>query len=244
MYRQLNLRRVAIIRSSNRYGRFGVREIKDSSRRLGHPVVIEMAYPVGGDDFSLHLDRIAAADPEVVVHWGDAEDGAVILNQMRARGMEQPFFCSDRCVSPTFVELAGANAQGVISSYPWNPERQDPKLEAFRPAFGESFGEEPETYAAHAYDGMNLLIWAIQHGGLNRAKIRDMLAYRAEPWPGVTGDIPLNAVLDDDGEVYLARYEGDAWRFYSRDDWEIPRGVIARAPRTEREEGGAGGSSR
>ncbi len=42
-----NCKRVGIIRSSNRYGRFGVREIRDGSRRLGRPIVIEMAYKVG-----------------------------------------------------------------------------------------------------------------------------------------------------------------------------------------------------
>ena len=36
-YRKLGLKRVAIIRSSNRYGRFGVREIRDSARRLSGP---------------------------------------------------------------------------------------------------------------------------------------------------------------------------------------------------------------
>ena len=79
----------------------------------------------------------------------------------------------------------------MVCGYPWNPDRQDEKLEAFRQAFRERFGEEPETYAAHAYDGMNMLIWAIQTAGLNRAKIRDVIAYRSEPFPGVTGDIPL-----------------------------------------------------
>ena len=43
----MNYKRVAIIRASNRYGRFGVREIRDGSRRLGRPIVIEMAYKVG-----------------------------------------------------------------------------------------------------------------------------------------------------------------------------------------------------
>ena len=92
-----------------------------------------------------------------------------------------------------------SNAEGVVCTYPWNPERQDEKLEAFRTAFRERFGDEPETYAAHAYDGMNMFIWAIQTAGLNRAKIRDVIAYRSEPFPGVTGDIPLSAALDDDG---------------------------------------------
>ena len=52
---------------------------------------------------------------------------------------------------------------------------------------------------------MNMLIWGIQVAGLNRAKIRDVLAYRTQPWPGVTGDIPLSSCLDDAGEVFLTK---------------------------------------
>ena len=226
LYRKLGLERVAIIRASNRYGRFGVREIKDGSRRLGHPVVMEMAYAVGGEDFSLQIDRIADAAPQAIVHWGDAVDGARILNQIRARGLEQPFFCSDRCVSDEFVELAGDNAGEVLSTFPWNPEREDPRLDAFRKRFVEQYGDEPGTYGAHAYDGMSFLLWAIQNAGLNRAKIRDLLAYRSEPWPGVTGDIPLNAVMDDTGEVFFAQWKDGRWQYYSRKDLEIPSGRI------------------
>jgi ABC-type branched-subunit amino acid transport system substrate-binding protein len=167
------------------------------------------------------------ASPDAIVHWGNAREGALILNQMRAMGMEQPFFASDRSVSEEFLELAGANAEGVICPYPWNPTRKDPRLDEFKIAFRKRFGEEPETYAAHAYDGMNLLIWAIQVAGLNRAKIRDVLAHRTVPWPGVTGEISFSAALDDMGEVYLAKREKGAWRFYSRRDLHLPRGEIA-----------------
>ena len=235
MYRRQGYKRVAIIRASNRYGRFGVREIKDGSRRLGHPIALEMAYPVGGEDFSLQIDRLAEAKPEAIVHWGNAADGARILNQLRERGLDQPFFCSDRCVTDEFVNLAGDHALEVFSTYPWNPDREDPALESFRRDFEERFGVEPDTYAAHAYDGMHLLIWAIQNAGLNRAKIRDLLAYRTDPWPGVTGDIPLNAVLDDAGEVFMAKWDGKRWSYYSREDLEIPGGIIAPVTREERE---------
>ena len=130
--------------------------------------------------------------------------------------MDQPFFASDRSVSGTFVRIAGSNAEGVICSYPWNPDRKDEKLNEFRKVFSERFGVEPDTYAAHGYDGTSMLIWAIQVAGLNRAKIRDVLAYRSKPWPGVTGDIQLSAALDDVGEVFLARFEAGKWKFYSR----------------------------
>jgi hypothetical protein len=85
----------------------------------------------------------------------------------------------------------------------------------------------PAMSASHAYDGMNMLIWAIQEAGLNRAKIRDVLAYRTLPFVGVTGEIPLSACLDDLGDVFLARVEGDRWKYYSREDLGVPRGYIA-----------------
>ena len=223
MYRKLDLKRVGIIRSSNRYGRFGVREVRDGSRRLGRPVVMEMAYMLGKDDFSLELKRLKQADVKAVVHWGDAVEGAKILNQMRAMGMEQPFFACDRCLADEFVEIAGKNAEGMICASPWNPTRNDPKYLAFRDKFRQRFGEAPETYAAHGYDGMAMLIWAVQVAGLNRAKIRDVLAYRTQPWEGASGDIVLSAALDDLGEVYLAEREGGAWKYYSRDDLDLPR---------------------
>lgn len=233
MYRKLGLRRVAILRSSNRYGRFGVREIVDGSRRLGRPIVVEMAYPVGCQDFSIQLERIAQAKADAVVHWGNAEDGARALNQMRAMGMTQPFFACDRCLSPEFVEIAGPNAEGVICTSPWNPDRNDPILLAFKERFRKRFNEEPETYAAHAYDGMNMLLWAIQVAGLNRAKIRDVLAYRPEPFVGVTGEIPLSAVNDDAGEVYLAKFVGGRWHYYSRQELGLPPREILIQPGAE-----------
>lgn len=231
VYRKLGIKQVAVIRASNRYGRFGMRKFRDSARRLERPISLEMAYPVGSEDFSLHLERIRAAKVEAVVHWGDDTDGARILNQMRASGMKQPFFACDRCASAQFVKLAGKNAEGVVCCYPWDPERQDSKLYAFRERFRKRFANdeklndtEVDAQAAHAYDGMNMLLWAIQVAGLNRAKIRDVLAYRTRPWPGVSGDIAFSAALDNMREVYLAKCEKGKWNYYSRDDLAIPRG--------------------
>jgi len=222
MYRKLKIERVGVIRSNNRYGRFGVREIRDGSRRMGRPVVLEMSYKLGIEDFSLQLERLRAENLDAIVHWGDAVEGAKILNQMRAMAMEQPYFACDRCLSDEFVEIAGGNSEGVVCTYPWNPTRKSKRLEAFRNAFRKRFGEEAETFAAHAYDGMNMLIWAVQVAGLNRAKIRDVLAHRTKPWKGVTGEIELSAALDDTGEVYLSKRDNGKWNFYSRDDLKIP----------------------
>ena len=234
LFRKMGYKRVALIRSSNRFGRFGIREVRDTARRMGRPVLIEMAYKVGAQDLSMQVERLQATNPDAVVHWGDATESAIVLNTMRKLGMKQPYFTNDRTVSEEFTKLAGENAEGVISAYPWDPSRKDAKLEAFRERFRKKFGEAPETYAAHGYDGMNMLIWATQVGGLNRAKIRDLIAYRTQPWPGVTGDIPLSSTLDDLGDVFLAKFENGKWGFHSREEWQIPSGYIPPRSRVAR----------
>jgi ABC-type branched-subunit amino acid transport system substrate-binding protein len=209
--------------------------VRDSARRLKRPVPIEMAYKVGQEDFRLEVERIKNARPDAVVHWGDAVEGARILNTMRGMGMTQPFFGSDRTVNDEFVQIAGKNAEGVVAAFPWNPERSDPRLDRFRKAYRERFGAEAETYAAHAYDGMNLMLWATNVAGLNRARIRDLIAFLPHPWPGVTGDIVLSACLDDVADTYLAIFEDGKWKYLSRADLGIPRGSIAPRDRLNRD---------
>jgi branched-chain amino acid transport system substrate-binding protein len=239
-YRKLGLKRVAIIRASNRYGRFGVREVRDSARRMGNPVPIEMAYKVGQTDFRLEVERVKRSSPDAVVHWGNATEGALILNTMREMGMTQPFYGCDRTVSDEFVKLAGKNAQGVVAAFPWDPSRKGAGLERFRKAYRERYGMEAETYAAHAYDGMNLMLWAIQVAGLNRARIRDVIAHLPEAWPGVTGDIVFSAALDDVGDTTLARFENGGWTYHTRRSLDVPRGYIPPRDRLNRDSHAAG----
>jgi hypothetical protein len=81
---------------------------------------------------------------------------------------------------------------------------------------------------------MNMLIWAVQVAGLNRAKIRDVLAYRSRPWEGVSGDIQLSACNDDVGDVFLATRENGQWHFHSREDLKVPQGTILPRDRVSR----------
>jgi hypothetical protein len=69
---------------------------------------------------------------------------------------------------------------------------------------------------------MNMLIWAVQVAGLNRAKIRDVLAHRGQAWKGVTGDITLSAALDNLGKAYLVERQSGQWTYRSREELDIP----------------------
>ena len=71
IYDELGLKRVAILRVNDRYGRFGVLKFRDASRRLGHPVVIEQKFMPGDTDFRRQLQVIEDSRVDGIVLWTD-----------------------------------------------------------------------------------------------------------------------------------------------------------------------------
>ena len=108
----------------------------------------------------------------------------------------------------------------MVATCPWDPTQKNPLLLAFRERYRKRFnGEQPETYASHSYDGMNMLIEAIEEAGLNRAKIRDALEkWKKVPYEGVTGPIPLNDILVDAGPIAIATVQSGKWVFMSEEE--------------------------
>ena len=216
-YEKMKYKRIAAIRYNGRYGRMGIKEFREASRRLRHPLLIELKFNNGETDFSKRLAWIKRLKPDAVFVWGNGIECARIVKQMREMDMDQPVLGSDRMVYPEFLKIAGEAAEGVVVASPWDPTQNNPLLSAFRERYRKQFnGEQPETYASHAYDGMNMLIQAIEEAGLNRAKIRDALEkWKKIPYEGVTGPIPFNDILTDAGPIAIAIVRNGKWVFMS-----------------------------
>ena len=186
IYTELGMKRVAILRVNNRYGRFGVPKFRDASRRLGHPVVIEQKFMPGDTDYTRELKIIQASRTDAIVLWTDEIPAANILKQMRALGMKQRVFGSHRTLGPELFTEAGPAAEGFEAVFPYDPTRNDPRWLDFNKRFVAKFQEPPEQFAALAYDAMNALLDSICKAGLNRARIHDALADTVS-YDGVTG---------------------------------------------------------
>jgi branched-chain amino acid transport system substrate-binding protein len=202
IFTELGLKRVAILRVNNRYGRFGVAKFRDASRRLGHPVVIEQKYLPGDQDFSRQLQVIQDSRADAVVLWADEIPAARILKQMRALGMKQRVFGSYRTLGPEFLNEAGAAAEGFEAVFPYDPSRNDPRWIDFNSRFEDRFHEKPEQFASLAYDAMNALLDSICKAGLNRARIHDALADIGE-YDGVTAHMIFDPNQKNVAPMYL-----------------------------------------
>ncbi|UCG26792.1 MAG: ABC transporter substrate-binding protein [Bacteroidales bacterium] len=216
IYRVKRHSRVAVMRADNRYGRVGVMEFRDAALRIGYPLVLEVRFADGDTDFTTQIERMINSSPDAVLLWGNAKETALIIKQMRKMGMEQPIYGSDRLMSPDLLKIAGNDAEGLVTTCQYNPAADNSKLKAFQKNYYERFEMEPDVFAAHAYDGMNLIIESIQIAGLNRTLIRDVLTdlKTFQGYQGVTGEIIFDATWNDIGPVWMSRVRDGKFEFF------------------------------
>lgn len=215
IYTDKGYKRVAMMRANNRYGRVGTMHFNRSATRIGFPPVIEERFNDLETDFRQQLERIKKINPDAILVWGNAKESGLIVKQIRELGMTQPVFGSDRMVNPEFLETAGKHAEGVITTCQYNPDADDPKLKAFRADYVKRFGMEPNVFAAHAYDAVNMIIAAIHKVGLNRALIRDILTdlKTFQGYRGVTGVVIFDGAFNNLRPIYMAKVNSGRFEF-------------------------------
>ena len=207
--------RVAVIRTNSRYGRVGIMHFTKSATRIGFPLIIEERFNDGETDFKEQLTRIKETSPDAIMIWGNPKESGLILKQLREMGMKQPVYGSDRMVNPEFLGSAGKWAEGVVTTCQYNPNADDPKLKKFQTDYRERFGQEPDVFAAFAFDGMNLIVEAIREAGLNRALIRDLLTdlKTFQGYEGVTGKIIFDASWNNIRPIFMAEVHNGKFVF-------------------------------
>jgi ABC-type branched-subunit amino acid transport system substrate-binding protein len=204
IYDELKLKRVALLRINNRYGRFGSPKFKDASQRLGHPVAIEQRFPAGTTDFRRELRSIQDSRVDGIVLWTDQAQTAMILKQMHELGMKQQVFGSYRTIGDDLMAQAGDLAEGFEAVFPYDAARTDPRWQKFNGDYALKYNEKPEQFASLAYDAMNVLLGSICEAGLNKARIMDALAQVYE-YDGVTGHMVFDTNSKNIAPMYLAR---------------------------------------
>jgi ABC-type branched-subunit amino acid transport system substrate-binding protein len=202
IYSEVGLKRVAILRVNDRYGRMGVPMFRNASRRLGHPVVIEQKFMPADTDFRRQLRVIQDSRVDGIVLWTDQPKAALILKQMQELGMHQRVFGSHRTIGDELLAEAGSAAEGFEAVYPYDPSSSSPAWQEFNARYTARFNEPPDHFAALAYDQMQILLRVICEGGLNRASIRDAL-YGLQTYTGVTGEMTFDPNNKEIRPMYL-----------------------------------------
>jgi branched-chain amino acid transport system substrate-binding protein len=172
-YQTLGLKRLAVFYLNTDWGKATYDLFRKHAEKIGAEIVAAEAYLPDEKDFRSALVRARDADPSGLVLISYQADGAQIVQQVSAAGLKVPIVGASSLHSPDFVRLGGAAAEGVLIRGQFSPEDTRPIVKAFVDAYRAKYNEEPDFFAAHAYDTMNIVAALIEIAGPDRKAIRD-----------------------------------------------------------------------
>ena len=194
---QLGVGKLAAVHDGDTYTEGATRVMSEHFASLGGEVVFRGAINKGDTDMTAILTEIAASQPDIVYFPLFEPESNFLAAQMSSMpGLEEAVKFT---AAASFVESFPANTgEGAIGVYMAGPLVSGDAYEAFLNTWDEEFGFPPAGgYHAHAYDGANILMNAIESvaietddGGLliGRQALRDAV-HAVENHPGLTGEL-------------------------------------------------------
>jgi len=184
--------------------------LTDEARKdLGDIVAGEDRVTTGQTDFQPTVTKILDADADAVFFGGYYPEAQVFIKQLRGAGFEGAFVVPDGVKDPSYIEVAGEDAEGTIVTCPCVPGET---VDEFSDAYTEMFNEEPGTYGPEAYDAANVFLDGIAEGITDRAEMNEFVSnYDAE-------GISKNVSFDETGESE----EVPIWSYEVKNDEFVP----------------------
>lgn len=207
MYDKLHARRIYVLEDADDYGKAwadsAIRRFReDGGTVLGHENLTPDA-----QNYQTILKRIVDTKPDVLYYGGGDMVGirpGLIRKQMAEIGFNVPFVGGDAIVTPSFLEDAGATAQGSYATITGAQALVLPTAQQFVTDFKTRFGRQLTAkggyfYAALAYDATNIIIAAMKRAQTpDRESVRQQIA-STKDFKGTVGSMSF----DQNGDTTL-----------------------------------------
>ncbi len=193
-FANLGARKAAILYpSDNDYSVGLATDFTAAFEQMGGEVALSQGWGKDQQDFSAELDRVKQNEPDVLFVPCYYDDAGQLASQARKRGLDIPIVGGDGWDSPDVYAVGKEATNNCFFASHYSKEDPSPTVQSFVREYRERWGEAPSAMAATAYDGIRILVRAIQSVSdpRDRKAIRDALATTAD-FEGVTGTITIN----------------------------------------------------
>ncbi len=145
-------------------------------------------------------DLLASGTPQAIYIIGYGHTTIEVLRHLRAKRYEGLICATSAFYTGEIVERHPELVEGVFFPQPaFDVKSESPLVQDFVSTYRQRFGRDPDIYAAHAYDSMQVVMWVAKTTPRFAANdLRKTLAFEVKEFPGVTGPIQFN----DYGDVH------------------------------------------
>lgn len=162
----------------------------------GITIQADESYSATDSDMTPQLNKIKnTAGVEAVLNPGFGQGPAIVTRNYAQLGIKMPLYQSHGVASKSFIDLAGAAAEGVRLPAPAilvgdklaADDPQKPVVTSYKTSYEKATGQPVSTFGGYGFDGIQLVVKAIENAkSADPKKIRDALE-ATKGYVGVTG---------------------------------------------------------
>ncbi|MEK9900661.1 MAG: ABC transporter substrate-binding protein [Rhodospirillaceae bacterium] len=175
---EMGAKRPAVIFQTTAYGQSGHAELDRNLEQLGAPAVLAEGLDVTVKDMLPVLSKVRDSGADALLLHLHAGPTALVIRQARAMGLDIPIVAGSAMHQPETAallepgELAGVCAESGASPI----SESEPEIRAFATAYRDAFDREPDAFALGQYDGVRMVLAAIELGARTAADVRAALS--------------------------------------------------------------------
>lgn len=191
--REMGYKKIAIVYESSDFGK-GLQHIYMDSwpGQDGYEIVANEAYLPGSTlDLTPILTKVKQSKAEAVLLGSLYNEASLIAKQSKQIRVDVPFFGDVSQHTNALLELGGKSVEGWRVVGAMDATSKDELTVTFLQTFQKRFGRAPNTFAAQAYDAMNIILAGLAKNGPDREKLADYVN-TVKNFPGVTGKLTFD----------------------------------------------------
>lgn len=214
--------KVAWVNAKDAFGVEGLPAFKELAKDNHIEIVAHEEFDATATDMTVQLTNVKKANPEAVVVWSRTPGAGVVARNFKALGFTIPMIQSTAAANKGFLDQVKGNNEGlyvsgskmsVVDQLPDSEQKK--RLLAFRDAFKAEYNAEPDLFAAHAYDGISLVLEAIKKGNTTPEAITKFLNKDLGKYPGITGtfDFAQTRLSSQVDGLTILSIKDNAWKY-------------------------------
>lgn len=189
---QQDFDKVAVIKDNSAV--YGQNLAKEFTDQYDGEVAVSESYVSGDTDFNSILTNVKNAGVDAIFIAGYYQEAGPIIRQAREMGIDIAILGPDGFGSDDIIGLAGEeNWTNVYyaAHFVYSDDSSEQTKEFYK-AYNEKYGEDPDMFAALAYDAANLAFDAIDRAGSTSGEAIQKALAETEDYEGVTGTFSID----------------------------------------------------
>ncbi len=170
----LKAKRISIIAVDIDFGKSLAESFTKYATAHGAEIVSVDKFAMADKEFAPVMTKLKEeVKPDLIYMANYYGHGAEIARQAKKLGMTTPILGTEGIDSFQFLEIAGADAEGVMLTTNLNRDSKSESTQAFIKKYTEKYNIIPDMVGASVYDAFEVLFKVIDEVGTDPVKIRD-----------------------------------------------------------------------